>query len=113
VRSLPLQTSEHAALSAVLNYWESHWDWECPTLFGLDLKEYRAAAETWRATADLAQPQVAFAMLGALREFLHGASALKGEAVVTITRMQKADLLTLKNRVGPFVLAVVEQQRTA
>ena len=100
-------------MSAVLSYWELHWDWECPTLVGLELKEYREAADMWRATLDLALPQVAFAMLGALREFLYGASAVKDEAVMTIAGMQKSDLIALERRIGPFVLAVVEQWRTA
>ena len=97
----------------MLSYWEWHWDWECPTLFGLDLKEYRAAADTWRATPDLALPQVAFAMLGALREFLYGASAVEEESVATIAGMQKPDLIALEHRVRPFMFAVVEQRRTA
>jgi len=57
-----LQPAELAALSAVLSYWEGHWDWECPTLLGLELDEYRAAVATWRDTSDLAVPQVAFAL---------------------------------------------------
>ena len=97
----------------MLSYWEWHWDWECPTLFGLDLKEYRAAAETWRATLDLSLPQVAYAMLGALREFLHGASAVKAEAVAGIAGMSSADLVTLDSRIRPYVLGVVAQRRTA
>jgi hypothetical protein len=97
----------------VLGYWEARWDWECPTLFGLELQEYRAAAETWRATRDLTQPQVAFALLGALREFLYGASAVKPEAVAPIAGMQNSELMALEQRVGPFVLAVAEQPRTA
>jgi hypothetical protein len=108
-----LQPTEHAALSAVLSYWDSRWDWECTTLFGLELEEYRAAVDTWRATSDLALPQVAFAMLGALREFLYGASAVKSEAVANIAGMPKNDLVALENRIGPYVLAVVEQRRTA
>jgi hypothetical protein len=88
-------------------------DWECPTLFGVELKEYRAAAEMWRATHDLTQPQVAFAVLGALREFLYGASAVKPDAIAAIAGIPKPDLIALEQRVGPFVLAVVEQRRTA
>ena len=61
----------------------------------------------------MALPQVALAMLGALREFLYGASAVNDEAVAGLTGMQKPDLVALEHRVGPFVLAVVEQRRTA
>jgi hypothetical protein len=108
-----LQPAEVAALSAVLSYWESHWDWECPTLFGLELKEYRAAAETWRATLNLSLPQVAYVIHGALREFLHGASAVKAEAVAGIAGISCADLVKLDSRIRPYVLGVVAQRRTA
>ena len=108
-----LHPDELAALSAVLGYWEWHWDLECPTLFGLELKEYRAAAETWRATLDLSSPQVAYAMLGALREFLHGATAVKADAVSGIAGMSCADLANLNSRIRPYVLGVVARRRTA
>ena len=113
MRTPQLLPAENEALSAVLSYWEWHWDWECPTLFGLELKEYRAAAEMWRADRDLAQPRVAVALVGALREFLYGASAVKSESVAAIAGMPKSDLIALEQRIGPFVLAVAEQRRTA
>ena len=107
-----LQPAELAALSAVLSYWEGHWDWECPTLLGLELDEYRAAVATWRDTSDLAVPQVAFALLGALRELLYGASAVTADAVPHIVGLTKADLVALEHRVGPCLLNVVNK-RTA
>jgi hypothetical protein len=107
-----LQPRERAALTEVLSYWQTHWDWECPTLFGLELAEYEAAVATWRASVDLSSPQVAYALLGALMEFLFGASAVTATDVFSITGMAKPDLLALENRVGPYVLGIVEQRRT-
>jgi len=109
-----LNSTEVAALTAVLAYWEGRWDWECPLLFGLELPEYRVALAQWRVTSDaVSLPQVALAMNGALREFLYGASAVKAEAVAAIAGMPKSDLVALAHRIGPFVLAVVERRRTA
>jgi hypothetical protein len=105
-----LQPTELAALSAVLSYWEGHWDWECPTLFGLELPEYRAAVATWRETSDPSVPRVAFALLGALREFLYGASAVTADVVPRITGLAKIDLVTLEHRVGPYVLSIVNKR---
>jgi len=107
-----LRPADLAALSAVLSYWEGHWDWECPTLFGLELPEYRAAVAAWRDTSDLSVPQVALALLGALREFLYGASAVKADLVPGITGLAKAELVALDHRVGPYVLSIVNK-RTA
>ena len=103
-----LQPQDQAALSAVLSYWEQHWDWECPTLFGLELPDYRAAMAAWRVSADLSQPAVALALSGALREFLYGASAAKEHAIPGITGLQKSDLVELAGRVSPYVLGFAE-----
>ena len=103
-----LQPQEHAALSAVLGYWEQRWDWECPTLFGLALQEYRAAIGSWRGSFDLSQPVVALALSGALREFLYGASAVKVDDIPAITNMQKSELEALASRVSPYMLEVTE-----
>ena len=103
-----LQPQEHAALSAVLGYWERRWDWECPTLFGLELQDYRAAMAAWRVSFDLSQPAVALALSGALREFLYGASSAKDDDILEITGMKKSELVELAGRVGPYVLNIAE-----
>ena len=105
-----LQPQEHAALSAVLGYWEQRWDWECPTLFGLELQDYRAAMASWRESFDLSRPAVALALSGALREFLYGASAVKEDYISGITNMQKSEIEDLASRVSPYILEVAESQ---
>jgi hypothetical protein len=112
VQTPSLQPDERAALTAVLAYWQEHWDWECPTLFGLELTEYQAAVSMWRERGDPSLPQVACALLGALREFLYGASAVGVTDFTGLTGMSRPDLLALENRVGPYVLGIVEQGRT-
>jgi hypothetical protein len=103
-----LQPQDQVALSAVLSYWEQHWDWESPTLFGLELEEYRAATVAWQASGDLSRPGVALALSGALREFLYGASSVKDHDILGITSMKKSELVALASRVGPYVLNIAE-----
>ena len=62
-----------------MSYWAAHWDWECPTLFGIELEELQAVLEAWPHCA-IEKEVEASAAVGALRELLYGASTPpKGE----------------------------------
>ena len=76
-----LSGKEVEAVGRILQYWTQHWDFECPTLFGLELPEVQSVAEAWPRSAS---PEVtALAVLGAMREFLYGASATPKERVLS------------------------------
>ena len=30
-----------------MSYWAAHWDWECPTVFGIELEELQVVLEAW------------------------------------------------------------------
>lgn len=62
-----------------MRYWESHWDWECPTLFGIELEELKAARVACLTEEN--EELVSYAALGCLRELLHGASAIPKNSV--------------------------------
>jgi hypothetical protein len=50
------------------SYWRKHWDWEMPTLTGLSLQEFEAAAESWCANPSTVSATVLVAALSAVRE---------------------------------------------
>lgn len=65
----------------VLQYWVKHWDWECPTLFGLELDELCAVLRAWPNIPAGAEEKTLLAIVGAYRELLYGASAVSVNAV--------------------------------
>lgn len=71
---------EVEALRRAFAYWLENWDWECPTLFGIDRDELRVVLEGW-PNPRVDDETTALAALGALRELLDGASANPGPEV--------------------------------
>jgi hypothetical protein len=71
-----LDLSEQRALELALRYWAAHWDFECPTLFGLELDELKDVLSHWPHVRSGAEEAAAAALLRALRELIHGASAV-------------------------------------
>ena len=37
-----------------MQYWLEHWDWECPTLFGLNKSELQQVCDEWPDTFEKA-----------------------------------------------------------
>lgn len=56
-----------------MSYWLANWDWECATLFGMELEELQAVLEAWPDSATQRETE-ASAAIGSLRELLFGAS---------------------------------------
>ena len=52
------------------------WDWESPTLFGVSLEQMQVVLATWPTVAPGMEIEAQCASIGALRELLHGASAV-------------------------------------
>ena len=75
-----LSMQEVEAVKRILDYWTRHWDWECQTLFGLELREVQSVAKAWPEIVH--SQSTALAVLGSMREFLYGASSVsKGQVV--------------------------------
>jgi hypothetical protein len=68
-----LSGAEQDQVRRAMAYWAAHWDWECPTLFGIELEELQTVLEAW-PRSPVQQDTEALAAIGALRELLHGAS---------------------------------------
>ena len=89
-----LSETQSDALRRALSYWATHWDWECPTLFGLDQSDFSAISGTWPRSVAERPRDCALAIAGALRELLFGASAPPAvESIIGISKAEASDLL--------------------
>lgn len=69
-----LSLAEQEQVLRALNYWRTHWDWECPTLFGIEVEDLEQVIRSWpNATTEVREKQ-ALAVIGSFRELLYGAS---------------------------------------
>jgi len=75
---LQLTDVQELAVRRALSYWEERWDWESPLLFGLTHDRYRNVAASWPGSSE----DHFLAAVGALRELLHGASAIREDDAV-------------------------------
>lgn len=73
-----LPEAQERVVRSALQYWEERWDWEAPLLFGLSRDEYSNVAASWPGHSE----NHALAAIGALRELLDGASALRSDEAV-------------------------------
>jgi hypothetical protein len=75
---------EKDALLKSIQYWIDRWDFECPTLFGLERSDLVEIVKGWPASLSINEKCTFIACLGSLRELLHGASAVSRSAVPAI-----------------------------
>lgn len=76
-----ISPSSQEAVRRALQYWVEHWDFECPTLFGVELESLKQVLEHWPTVLSDTDQTVALATLGALREILYGASSIPASQV--------------------------------
>jgi len=69
-----------------MEYWVRHWDWECPTLFGLELDELIRTVETWPRVAAGSEETTRMAAVGALRELFGGSAPPRAELTELVGR---------------------------
>ena len=102
-----LSAKENSALLAMLHYWVEHWDWECPTLFGLDHREFQDISSAWPQCLVRHERVAALALLGTMREFLHGASAVGEERVEELIGITHAEAEALFEKLSPRIKTVL------
>ncbi|MFN4944284.1 MAG: hypothetical protein ACK5G9_10890 [Akkermansiaceae bacterium] len=89
-----LTSAEQDQLRRAMLYWAANWDWECPTLFGIELAELQAVLKAWpNFTVD--NEIEALAAIGALRELLHGASTPPRSELLQILGIEYEEASTL------------------
>ncbi len=96
-----LSAEETCAVKRILDYWMRHWDFECPTLFGMEHEEVKLAANDWPHTSQ--SEFTVLAVLGAMREFLYGASAVPREQVYAETGLTFEAASALLDRLFPRI----------
>jgi hypothetical protein len=92
---------EQAAIRQVIAYWISSWDWECPTLFGLEKDDFVTVLDSWPSHLNGEGGMAEFAAAGALREYLCGASAVTAHKAKNETGLSQADLYSILHRLPP------------
>lgn len=104
-----LPDHQQTAISRALAYWIDNWDWECPTLFGLELAEFREIAATWPTCLESDPCRVAIAIQGAFRELLLGASTPAPDSLLGHIGLSFAEADSLFNAIQPRLAAAMRQ----
>lgn len=108
-----LSTAEQRALPKVLAYWVAHWDWECPTLFGLEKSDLEAVLASWPASLSSQEETAALAIIGSLRELLYGASAAPKSELPAICGLAYKEASALTDRLFPRISEVLDGKKEA
>lgn len=64
------------AMCQAMHYWIARWDWECPTLFGIELDEFKEHARSLCSDSSDWTLEIGVTANNVLNELLNGASAL-------------------------------------
>jgi hypothetical protein len=91
--------TEQQTVRVAMQYWIDHWDFECPTLFGLELTELQEIQRRWPSSLSVHQEADAMAAIGALRELLFGASTPPREQLLSILGIQYQSAVALSDKV--------------
>src|SRR5687767_8705131 len=93
-----------------LRWWSDHWDWECPTLFGLELTELNEVIARWPQVDNASMQNAALAATGAMRELLGGASAVPKQELPVILGQSYERAIAVHSEVHAFATAVLDGQ---
>ncbi len=101
-----LSDSDQQAVRRAMDYWVRNWDWESPTLFGLELDELIRTVETWPCVAAGSSEATCLAAVGAVRELFGGSAPPRAELtkLIGLSYEQASELATA-------VHAIAENQR--
>ena len=79
-----LSQEDQEAVRRAIEYWHACWDWECPTLFGVDFVQFDQVLSEWPDIQKRDEDVAALAAIGSLRELLIGASAQPKSAIQSV-----------------------------
>jgi hypothetical protein len=94
-----LSDTERGAIEAAMRYWLARWDWEFPTLFGLERRELENVLKSWPRSVVSDERAAALAMTSSLRELLHGASAVRKSQVQDVCGLSYDEANLLSKRI--------------
>ena len=90
-------------------YWLEHWDWECPTLFGLNKSELQQVCDEWPDTFEKGSVLAGRAVSNSLGELLWGASALPDSKVLSLFGEPKKNIETFYLRINEHVKLMADE----
>ena len=102
-----ISPASQEAVRRALQYWVEHWDFECPTLFGIELEGLEQVLEHWSTVVSGADQTVALATLGALREMLYGASSVPASQVPAVIGLSYEQAHALCSEIHSIVKPVL------
>jgi hypothetical protein len=105
--------ADRLAIKLALEYWVAHWDFECPSLFGIELAQMQEVLLHWPSVPTKLERTAALAVLGALRELLHGASAVPGKEVSKLIGLSYEQAHDLCSKVHAVVRPVLEHESSS
>lgn len=94
-----LSAAELEQVLRAMSYWRIHWDWECPTLFGIELEDLEQVIRSWPDTTPELREKRALAAIGSLRELLYGASTPQRDKLPSILGLDYIGAGTLCTKV--------------
>jgi len=102
-----LSPREQAAIARMLGYWAEHWDADCPTLFGIGRDELQAVLDAWPRVAIGGEPAAALALVGAMRELMFGAMAVRAAQFPAIAGISFGEAGRMLERLRPWINAAL------
>jgi hypothetical protein len=98
-----LSPSEQQAVHRAMVYWTENWDWECPTLLGIQLDDLMTVLASWPKVPAGSADTTGLAALGAVRELLGGGSAIPADQVPMVTGLSYSEAGALCSKIlGKF-----------
>jgi hypothetical protein len=79
-----LSHEDQDAIRLAMEYWHACWDWESPTLLGIDFVEFDHVVSDWPNVRKGDEDVATLAAIGSLRELLLGASAQPNSAIQSV-----------------------------
>ena len=104
---LDIPENQQAAIPRALAYWVERWDWECPTLFGLEHSELQEIIAAWPTCLKSDESRVALAIQGAFRDLLFGASTPDTSKLPNLIGVPHDEAVALFNSIGPRLSATI------
>ena len=103
-----LASSEQEGLRRIIAYAIARWDWESPTLFGIEKLQAEVVLREWPASLQRSPAKAAAAIWGPLGFFIHGGGMRDHECLAQFGLSQK-DCAALLNKIRERVDVALQQ----
>ena len=89
---MELSDSDDKLILNIMKYWVDNWDFECPTLFGIELEDLQNVIDKWPEALLSNSVHAGRAVSASFGELLWGASSLSDARVKSEFGKSKDDL---------------------